>query len=108
VARGSITFNDEDKTRVPDSLAEAAGLLMDLKRRGTIDALGDRVRIRRQGGYCGLDVVIMLLLFLAAAPKEGLRLFWGKHGAHLIRLGAIAGRRQLPSPASVSRALANV
>jgi len=108
VARGSITFNDEDKTRVPDALTEAAVLLMDLKRRGIIEALGERVRIRRQGGYCGLDVVILLLVFLAAAPKEGLRLFWEKHRAHLLRLGTVAGRRQLPSPASVSRALASV
>jgi hypothetical protein len=108
VARGSIRFNNEDKTRVPDSLNEAAGLLMDLKQRGILDAVAERVRIRRQGGYCGLDVVIMLLLFLAAAPKEGLRLFWEKQSAHLLRLGALAGRRRLPSPASVSRALANV
>lgn len=110
MTRGSIkvTFSDEDKARVPDSLAEAAGLLMDLKRRGIIDELGERVRIRRQGGYCGLDVVIMLLVFLAAGPKAGLRMFWEKHSAHLLRLGQLAGRRKLPSPASLSRALSKV
>lgn len=103
--RINVTFQPTDTARIPDDLTEGAALLLDLQDRGALDELGQRLRIRRQGGYCGLDVFLMLLLFFAASARRGLRGFWDLLRPHVLKLAALAGRRSLPSPASMSRAL---
>lgn len=107
MARGTlnVTFKPTDEARIPDSVTEGAALLMDLRGRGTIDAVGQRLRIRRQGGYSGLDVWIVLLLFFAAGATRGIRKFWDVLRPVAKRVAAVAGRRALPSSASLSRAL---
>lgn len=108
MARGSleVTYDSPDDSRIPDQLREGAALLMDLRRREILTAVGDRLHIRRQGGYCGLDVWLVLLLFFAAHPGQGIRLFWEETlRPHAKRLAGLAGRRSLAAPASVSRAL---
>jgi hypothetical protein len=89
-------------------LTEGATLLMELYGRGTVDEIGKRLHIRRQGGYSGLEVFLGLLVFLTTGATGGLRPFWEKHRAHLRQVAALAGRRGLPAPASLSRALGNV
>jgi len=110
MARGkmTVTYKDADAARVPDALTEGATWMLALSERGAVKEVGDRLRIRRQGGYSGLDVFLGLLVFLAAGATDGLRPFWEKHRDALRRLGALAGRRSLPSPASLSRALGGV
>ena len=103
-----VTYTTTDETRVPDALTEGAMLLMELSKRGVVDTVGERVHIRRQGGYSGLDVFLGLLVFFASGAVGGLRPFWEKHRGPLRRVGALAGRRSLPSPASLSRALNSV
>jgi len=105
-----VTVHSPDLHRLPDCLTEAAVLLMDIERRGLVDKAADTLKIRRQGGYAAVDVWLMLIVYFASlqAPA-GLRPFWE---AVLRDVGslvaALAGRRKLPAPASVSRALGSV
>ena len=107
MARSSVdvTFKSEYSARIPDILTEGATLLMDLQARGVVKAIGKRLQIRRQGGYCALDVWLMLWLFFAAGATSGVKTFWKVLRPHVAQLAALAGRRKLPSPASLSRAL---
>ena len=108
MARGTlhVTCKGADEARIPDKLTEGAVVLADLRRSGLLDGVGERVHIRRQGGYCGLDVWILLLLFYAAGAVRGFRKFWEDELRPVAsRVAAVAGRRQLPSSASLSRAL---
>ena len=111
MARGSVevTYDTVDASRIPDILTEGAALLVDLLQRGVIAAVGERLRIRRQGGYSALDVWLLLWLFYTAGAKnKGVRPFWRVLGPCVKRVAALAGRRSLPSPASLSRALDSV
>ena len=108
MARGSleVTCKPTDPTRIPDSLTEAAALLIQLPRQGALKAVGERLRIRRQGGYCALDVWLHLLVYFTTGARVGVR----KCREELMRpcaklLAALAGRLKLASPASLSRAL---
>ena len=106
--RAEVTWKDADPERIPDDVAEGAALVVDLERRGVLEAIGARVRIRREGGYCGFDILLFLLLYFAVRQSIGLRKFWDLvHGCG-DKLAALGRRRQLPSPASVSRALDSV
>ena len=100
-----VTYKPVDCARIPDDLVEGAALLTSLGERGVVDAVGERLRIRRQGGYAGLDVWLVLLLFFSTGASRGFRGFWDLLRPVMPRLAALAGRRRLPSPASVSRAL---
>jgi len=107
MARGSIqvTYKSMDAARIPDDLTEGAALLMDLSQCGVVDGVGERLHIRRQGGYCGLDVWLLLLLYFTTGVHRGVRAFWDLLRPHVKQLAALAGRRRLPAPASLSRAL---
>lgn len=103
-----VSFKPVDANRIPDLLVEGAALIMDLQGRGVVDAVGQRLRIRRQGGYCGLDVWLVLFLFFTTGTTRGIRGFWDEARRHALKLAALAGRLALPSPASLSRALDSV
>ncbi len=107
MARGSVevTYESPDKARIPDLLTEGAVLLMDLRQRGILGAVGDRLHIRRQGGCGGLDVWLALLLFLLTGTGRGIRAFREIIQPHVVQLAALAGRRRLLAPAGLSRAL---
>ena len=106
--RAEVTWKDADPERIPDDVAEGAALVVDLERRGVLEAIGARVRIRREGGYCGFDILLFLLLYFAVRQSIGLRKFWDLVRGCGDKLAALGRRRQLPSPASVSRALDSV
>jgi len=111
MAQGSVevSYTSADLDRIPDALTEGAALLMDLRHRGLVDTIGKLVRIRRQGGFCGLDVWVFLLLFFTSGIGRGVKSFWEDVARpHAKRLAALAGRRRLPSPASLTRALGAV
>jgi hypothetical protein len=111
MSRGSVevSYTSPDLDRIPDALTEGAVLLMDLRRRGIVHTIGELVRIRRQGGFCGLDVWVFLLLFFSAEIGGGMKSFWEDVARpHAVRLAALAGRRRLPSPAALTRALGAV
>jgi hypothetical protein len=100
-----VTFTAADPDQLPQSVSEGVALLVSLAHRGMIEAIADKVRIRRQGGYAGIDVVLVLLLYFASGQKVGMRTLWKRIGAFRTRLAAVAGRKSLPSPSSVNRAL---
>lgn len=102
----SVTYKSTDTARIPDSLTEAASLLLDLAERGIVEEAGERVRIRRQGGYSGLDVWLFLLVLFTTGAQWGIRTLWEKKlRVHAKQLAALGGRAALISPASLSRAL---
>ena len=103
-----VTFTSVDKSRIPDKLTEGVFHLMYLRKRGMVEKLGERVRIRRQGGFCGLDVFLLLLMFYSAGATRGVRKFWEVFGPHVKRVAAVADRKSLPSPSALSRALSAV
>lgn len=107
IARGSlgVTFKAVDASRIPDALVEGTALLVDLRQRGFLDEVAKRLQIRRQGGFCGFDVWVVLFLYMSVGPTMGVRRFWDVLRPHMTALAALAGRRRLPSPASLSRAL---
>lgn len=107
MARRSIdvSFEKEDGSRIPDSLTEAATVLLDLERRGVLDEVGKRVQIRRQGGFCGLDAWLVLLLFFTTGATTGFKTFWASIRKHARGVAALGGRDKLVSPPALSRAL---
>ena len=52
MARGSVqvTYKSIDQERIPDSLTESVALLMVLAGGGIVEQVGERLRIRREGG----------------------------------------------------------
>jgi len=103
-----VTWKNADRERIPESLGEGAALVLDLANRGVLEQIGERFRIRREGGYCGLDVVLLLLLYFSSGVETGIRKFWETVCGCKRKAAALAGRTQLASPASVSRALGAV
>jgi hypothetical protein len=103
--RYKITFKAPEEARLPDALTPGAGLLLLLDSLGRLEPLAQVLHIRRQGGYCGFDVWLFLFLFLGADPRGSIKDFWELVKRHGTRLAALARRRQLPSTASISRAL---
>jgi len=97
-----------DDTRIPDMFSEAAAMLEAVRRRGVLATVGKALRIRRQGGYCGLDVWLLLLILFTTGATLGVRPLWRKLRPCARQLAALAGRSGLASPASVSRALESV
>ena len=56
-------------SRIPDSLTEGAGVLVDLFGRGRVDETAQRLRVRRQGGYCAVDAWLVLILYFASGMR---------------------------------------
>lgn len=104
----SVTVQPPQTDRLPDWATPGAALLLSLLHRGRLDALERRLQIRRHGGYAASDVWLFLLYFFASALPLGLKTFWTRAARHSRTLAALAGRRSLPSPAALSRALASV
>lgn len=106
--RVSVTISAPDPDLLPQQFSEGLALLLDLLRNDRVEAVASRLRIHRQGGYVGVDVFLLFLSYFASGSRKGIRTFWPLLGAVSHQLGALAGRMRLPSPASVSRALAAV
>lgn len=104
----AVTTIVTNTANLPDSLSPAAQCLIDLERRGWVEKLTDRVRIRRNGGYVGIDVLVVLLAYFTSAKKEGLKGFIQWASPFFGKLAALVGREGLPSQGSMSRALGNI
>lgn len=100
-----VTYKPMDEERLPDQVTPGALLLMELSRSGVVQQVGERLHIRRQGGYCGLDIWLFLQLFFSAGPRGSLKDFREALRPHLVQVAALAQRRTLPGTAAVSRAL---
>ena len=78
-SRFEFTYGSTDTSRIPDCFVEAASLLAHMQDSGLVGAIGERLRIRRQGGFPALDIVLLLLVYLSCGLRRGLRLVWGEH-----------------------------
>ncbi len=104
---GRVRRKVKQKTeeRLPDWLNEGASMLTWLSAHDRLKSIEPSVRIHRQGGYCGLDVFIVLVLYYSLAKRSALRGFCERIRPYRKQLAALVGRETLPSSASVSRAL---
>ncbi len=94
--------------RLPDALAEGGVLIESLEVRGGIQALAERLRVRREGGYHGVDIVLFLILLFASRLRVSIKELGEIAHPHRRELAALGARKMLPSPPSVSRLLAAV
>ena len=99
-----VTSNRPKSNRLPDWARRVVVLLEMLRLSGALDDVGKRLCIRRWG-YCALDIFVFLLAYFASDQRQGLKKFWQQCRPVQREIAAVAGRKSLPSPASVSRAL---
>ena len=72
--QGNVIQRQRRSGPLPEWAAEGAVLLMRLKSRGWLDAIADRLRIVRQGGYSGIDI---LVFFIGTTGRN-------RHGRHCL------------------------
>src|SRR5262245_45891828 len=103
----TVTCGKKPKTdRLPEWASEGAVVVQRLYAAGAIEQIIDRLRIQREGGYIGVDLFLFVLFYLASRVDGGIKGFGEKSRPCRKQLGALGGRRTLPTPASVSRILA--
>ncbi len=97
-----------DKTRVPSIFLEGALMLQRLATRGVLQDIAERVRVRRQGGFCGVDGLVFLVLYFTGCAGQKLRAVDGMCEDAKVRLGDLAARDRVMYQSSLSRLLAAV
>jgi hypothetical protein len=100
-----VRIESIEKLRLPRVFTEGALLMFRLASRGVLAEAAQRVRVERQGGFCGVDALVYLVLFFVSMPKSGLRAMWGAIGEAGGRLAALAGRDAVMSRSALSRLL---
>jgi hypothetical protein len=90
---------------LPDWANEYVVLATELEGRGVLREIGERLRVARRDGYCGLDIFLFLLAYFSSGLNMGLRPFSRRCAPHARQLAAVGGRVLWPSSASVSRFL---
>jgi len=105
----SVTCTNEQIARLPDWATPGVTMVLDLSRRGQLEPLTERARIRREGGYAGIDVVLFFMYYFESRLSKGVRTYW-RDDARLwsVELAAVGGRQTLSSPSSLSRAFSAV
>ena len=104
-----VDIHEKPKTdRLPDWASEGAILCEWLEEEGVLEEIGKRLRVQREGGYVGLDVLLFFLFFFASGLSIGIKEFGRRTQSYRRELGALGGRTQLPTPPSVSRFLGAV
>ncbi len=101
----SVTPPARRRTRLPDWAGEFALLIAHLQSTGVLAELPERLRVQRQGGYCGLDIVLFLLAFFCWTGPRSLNKFGEACASSGDALAAVGGRSDWPTPSSVSRFL---
>ena len=104
-----VTFESKSSTdRLPDHLSEGVVLLQWLEGSGLLSEIEDRLRIQREGGYCGIDLAVFLILYFAADLFVGIKEFGARTSKHRKQLAGLGGRKRFAAPSSVSRMLSAV
>ena len=94
--------------RLGEMCSASALILQDLESSGRLSEIGERLQVQREGGYAGIDVFIFLVCFYAAGAGLGVKAFFERIRGQAAALAGVAGRKTLPTPASVSRLLGAV
>lgn len=103
--RRLVTREPGSDDRLPDFAGLGALTLLELSDEGTLDEVGRRLRIRREGGFAGLDLFVFLLLYFCSGLNLGLKRFCRMTRPWSTQLAALGCRSRLPSSASASRML---
>jgi len=106
--RRSVIGNAQTSNELPEWLSEGVLVIDYLARRRTLEQVALRLRVRRQGGYAGIDVFVFLVVFLCCRLPLCIKDFGEKIRRDTKRLAAVVGRKRLPTPSSVSRLLSAV
>lgn len=105
-----IADHDQTTARVPDWAALFRLICEHLREKGHLQRLEELVELdRRADSFKLIDIVLFFIAYYCAQPSQGgIREFWYEIRGYQDKIAAIAGRRKLPSSASVSRFLAEV
>ena len=103
-----VTMMDKETSRLPDWAAPGVALAGDWQRRGVLADVATRLRVQRQGGYSGIDMVAFLMFLFQSDLRCSIRKFWERAAPFSRPLAALVGRISLASPAAMSRALKQV
>jgi hypothetical protein len=79
-----------------------------LQERGHWDELAAKLRVRREGGFVGVDVLLFLLLFFATGVHRSLKRFGQWTAPFRKELAGLGGRKAFATPSSVSRYLSAI
>lgn len=101
----SVSSHTKDESRLPDWASTFAFVADGLYESGFLDQLSRRIRVQREGGYTTVDVVLFLLAYFTAELRGGFREFSASCVPYTKQMGAMGGRKRLPTQASVSRYL---
>jgi hypothetical protein len=104
----SVIDSEQTSNELPQWLSEGVLAIDYLARRQRLEDVSKRLRVRRQGGYAGIDVFLFLMVLLCCRLRLSVKEFGEKIRRHTKCLGAVVGRRRLPTPSSVSRLLSAV
>jgi hypothetical protein len=93
---------------LPSGFGESAVLVQWLQNQGHWDELAAKLRVRREGGFVGADVLLFLLLFFATGVHRSLKRFGQWTAPFRKELAGLGGRKAFATPSSVSRYLSAV
>ncbi len=102
-SRIDVTIGLRSKERLPDWAVQYALIVYGLGIRGVLADVLERLKIRRKGGYVGLDAFLFLLLYFTAKLDGGFKGLTEVSRPWKEDLGAIADRRKLMTQPSLSR-----
>lgn len=94
--------------RLPDFAGPAALAILELNGAGVLEEVARRLRVHREGGYCGIDGFLFLLSYFLSDTGVGIREFSTRIRGCGRALAALGERRSLMTPASLSRLLSAV
>ena len=104
--RRVVTLTKKKATnQLPEFLTERAILVESLEAQGYIRQIADRLRVRREGGYHGVDIVVFLILLFAARLRVSIMDFGEMTHAHrpsARRLGPLVAAK--PAARTISQA----
>ena len=106
--RCHVSGEGRSSNRLPDWAAQGAVVLEFLQKTGRLSEIANQLHVRRHGGYSSLDFVVFAILYFASGLRCGFKEFGRRSAPDRRRLGALAGRKRLMSPSSVSRFLSAV
>lgn len=101
-----ITLTKRNKARLADLISKPSAIILILFNAGKIKQAGEKLKVRRQGGYCAADAWLLLIVWLQTGAQIGLKTLWnGVLRSCNRQVAGLAGRKRLPSPAALSRLL---
>lgn len=104
----SVIRETSGRKRLPDWATVYVRVVEELRARGLLEAAGQHLQVARQGGYCGMDILLFLLAFFCWGGGTSFKEFGLACQGFGPALAAVGGRRRWPAPSSVSRFLAVV